>query len=132
MELLDTAKNWYLKSKINVFRRIKSFKWELSAKINIFVIHKIALKLLDYCFIILQLDRTWKVKSDIQNMQNQVLRIIKYIPLKASIKTICKKMIFSNSLQNDKKNSNKCKKMYNFFLQFKISSVIKYQGQAEL
>ncbi|RNA31391.1 hypothetical protein BpHYR1_017762 [Brachionus plicatilis] len=47
--------------------------------------------LFNYCFIILQ-SGTQNIRAEMQKMQNRVLRIIKYFPLKTSIKTIHKEL----------------------------------------
>ncbi|RNA23492.1 AP-like endonuclease reverse transcriptase [Brachionus plicatilis] len=78
-------------SKINLIRKVKSFKWGSSIKINIMLYMSLIRSLLDYCFIILH-SGTQKIKSEIQKMQNRILKIIKYFPLKTSIITIHKEL----------------------------------------
>ncbi|RNA18259.1 RNA-directed DNA polymerase from mobile element jockey-like, partial [Brachionus plicatilis] len=78
-------------SKINLIRKVKSFKWGSSIKINRMLYMSLKRSLFDYCFIILH-SGTQKIKSEIQKMQNWILKIIKYFLLKTSIKTIHKEL----------------------------------------
>ncbi|RNA04379.1 AP-like endonuclease reverse transcriptase [Brachionus plicatilis] len=78
-------------SKINLIRKIKSFKWRSSFKINRILYMSLIRSLFDYCFIILQ-SGTQNIRAEMQKMQNRVLRIIKYFQLKTSIKTIHKEL----------------------------------------
>ncbi|RNA27764.1 AP-like endonuclease reverse transcriptase [Brachionus plicatilis] len=78
-------------SKINLIRKIKSFKWRSSFKINRILYMSLIRSLFDYCFIILQ-SGTQNIRAEMQKMQNRMLRIIKYFPLKTSIKTIHKEL----------------------------------------
>lgn len=59
-------------SKINLIRKIKSFKWGSSFRINRILYMSLIRSVFDYCFIILQ-SGTQKIKVE---MQNRVLRII--------------------------------------------------------
>ena len=78
-------------SKINIIRTIKGFKWTSSIRINKILYKSLIRSLFDYCFVILQ-SGTQRIKSDLQKMQNRILRIIKYFPIKTSIDTIHKEL----------------------------------------
>ncbi|RNA02790.1 hypothetical protein BpHYR1_000057 [Brachionus plicatilis] len=69
--------------------------------------------LFDYCFIILQ-SGTKNIRAEMQKMQNRVLRIIKYFPLKKIVDYLfvfCTELkLLQNKLKNKKKNQNKLKR----------------------
>lgn len=75
--------------KINILRRIKNFKWANSLKINIILYKSLIRSLFDYCVVILNVG-TEKIKNKLQIIQNKILKIIKYFPIKTPIRTIHK------------------------------------------
>ena len=76
-------------SKVNLIRKIKSFKWKTSRKINTTLYKSLIQTVFDYCFIILQSENQ-QIKKSLQIFQNKILRIIKRFPLKTSVNSIHK------------------------------------------
>ena len=77
--------------KINIIKKIKSFKWANSKTLNLKMYKSLIRSVFDYCFIILKCG-TEKIKSTLQKMQNRVLKIIKRFPIKTSIQSIHKEL----------------------------------------
>jgi len=78
-----------LVSKTNLIKRIKNFKWSNSTSINLTLYKSLIRSLFDYCFIIIN-SGTEKIKTSLQKIQNKILKIIKFFPIKTSIRTIHK------------------------------------------
>ncbi|RNA43308.1 hypothetical protein BpHYR1_009597, partial [Brachionus plicatilis] len=76
-------------SKINLIRRIKGLRLKNSMSICKIIFKNFIGSQFDYAFIPL-LCSTQKITSDIQKLQNKVLKHIKFFPLKTKIVTIHK------------------------------------------
>ncbi|RNA38043.1 RNA-directed DNA polymerase from mobile element jockey-like [Brachionus plicatilis] len=96
-------------SKINLIRKIKSFKWRSSFKINRILYMSLIRSLFDYCFIILQ-SGTQNIRAEMQKMQNRT-----------SIKTIHKELRID--LIDDRAN-----KLFSKFITTRQSHEIIAQG----
>ena len=77
---LETLK-MKLNSKVNRIRKIKSFKWSNYKSLNLKLYKSLIRSLFDHCFIILKCG-TEMIKSSLQKIQNKILKIIKYFPIK--------------------------------------------------
>jgi len=74
-------------AKINIFRRIKSFNWRNGKKLSLILYNSLIRSLFDYCHVIDQCG-TQRLTGYLQKIQNRILRIIKWFPLKTSSKSI--------------------------------------------
>ncbi|RNA41915.1 RNA-directed DNA polymerase from mobile element jockey-like [Brachionus plicatilis] len=73
-----------MESKINLIKRIKGFKWITSTKTSITLYKSFIRSIFDYCHVITS-SSTQKIIPELQKLQNKILRIIKYFPIKTSI-----------------------------------------------
>jgi hypothetical protein len=74
-------------SKINIFRRIKGFKWRNGKKLSIIVYNALIRSLFDYCHIVGKCG-TQRLTDYFQKMQNRILRTIKWFPFKTSTQQV--------------------------------------------
>ena len=84
-----------IRSKINLIKRIKSFKWNTSIKTSIKLYKSYIRSIFDYCLTIVQTS-TEKIKNEIQKIQNSILKTIKYFP------TICSTNYIHQELKIEK------------------------------
>ncbi|CAF0704716.1 unnamed protein product [Brachionus calyciflorus] len=77
--------------KKNLIKKLKKFKWSDSLSTNIKLYKSLIRSLFDYCFVILN-SGTGKIKGSLQKIQNKILKIIKFFPMRTSIKTIHQKL----------------------------------------
>jgi hypothetical protein len=70
--------------KINIIKRIKSFKWNTSTSTALMLYKSYVRSLLDYCNLIIAIP-SQRITKKLQIIQNNILRIIKYFPLKTTV-----------------------------------------------
>jgi len=74
-------------NKINIFKRIKGFKWNNGKKLSIIIYKSLIRSIFEYCHTICKCG-TQRLSGFLQKMQNRILRTIKWFPFKTSTNQI--------------------------------------------